>query len=110
MTKVISLIQHPINLVRDGEVVLTINPSGNIARVSVSRKQVGELLGFPRYKSVYGPVEGLPAPEEGVVYAVSRLVLDRSPERDDLVGPDTSPQGAVRNEKGHIIGVLGWQE
>ncbi len=56
----------------------------------------------------YGPVEGLPEPKEGVAYIVSATVLDalRGSGRTDVFTTGTGKNdGAVRNEKGRIIGV-----
>ena len=55
-------------------------------------------------KCVYGEVEGLPAPQQGVKYIVSAMVLDNS-NRADLVAPATGHPDTKRNEKGHIISV-----
>lgn len=48
----------------------------------------------------YGPVTGLPDPEEGVVHVVSQLVVNALPERDDLA----FPAGLVRDGSGTIVG------
>ena len=54
----------------------------------------------------YGPVEGLPEPEEGVFYIVSGLVLQHCRGRADVVAPATGPShGAVRDDEGRIKGV-----
>jgi len=37
------------------------------------------------------------------------LVLQAARNRSDLVAPDTSPQGAVRDSNGRIIGVKAFQ-
>ena len=54
----------------------------------------------------WGVVEGLPAPEEGVLLVVSALVAARVPTRDDVVSPGTGPSdGAVRDAGGRIVAV-----
>lgn len=91
---------------------LTIEPSGTIARV-VSR--VGESKTFtdipvPVLPPVDpGSIEGLPEPEDGVVYIVSGFVIGH-PEiagiREDVMAPATGPKdNAIRNERGHIVAV-----
>jgi len=55
----------------------------------------------------YGEVEGLPAPENGVILIVSAMVLAAS-NRDDLVAPATGHPDTIRNEKGQIISVPGF--
>lgn len=51
-------------------------------------------------------IEGLPPPEDDVVFVVSRLVLESplTANRDDLLCPDTGPQGVIRDGAGQIIG------
>lgn len=53
---------------------------------------------------VYGEVEGLPEPEEGVRLIVSAMVLSAS-TRNDLVAPATGHPSCVRTDKGHIFSV-----
>jgi len=56
-----------------------------------------------------GDVEGLPEPQSNTVYIVSTLVAQAVPHRDDIIAPDTSPQGVVRDSEGKIIGVKRFQ-
>lgn len=82
-------------------------PSGVVARVAAHTENIGEVRtpeGFviPVTQTVFGQVEGLPAPEEGVVYVVSSLVAGRVPDRKDVFIPNES----IRDDKGHIIGCL----
>lgn len=104
----INLTPHPIVLIQADGTQVTIPKSGQVARVSATPGQaVGSLGGVPLFSATsYGPVEGLPPPKADTVYIVSGLVLSRCIGRSDVVGPGTGPQdGAVRNEKGEIIGV-----
>ena len=87
-------------------VLLRVPPSGEVARVEVKRKEAGTLNGVPLVRSEFGEVQGLPEPREGVVYIVSMIVLQAlQGKRKDVVAPDTSPQSAVRDSEGRIIGV-----
>ena len=57
-----------------------------------------------------GEVENLPAPVTGTFLVVSGMVGDalrsRGISRPDVLVPGTGPQdGAIRNEKGHIVAV-----
>lgn len=99
--KIINLTPHAINFVReDGRPILTVEPSGSLARVSVRTETTGEIAGISVTKSVYGEVEGLPAPEDGTIYLVSSLVAGRVPNREDVFIPNES----VRDDKGRIVG------
>lgn len=84
-----------------------VEPSGVVARVAAHTESIGSITtddGFtiPLTTTVFGQVEGLPAPEEGVVYVVSSLVADRVPDRKDVYIPNES----IRDDKGRIIGCL----
>lgn len=97
----VNLTPHAINFCdSEGKTVLTVNPSGSLARVSCKSMTIGEVDGIPVTTNSYGEVEGLPAPEEGVIYLVSSLVASRVPERDDVFIPNDS----VRDSQGRIVG------
>lgn len=80
------------------------------ARVStMSGGAIAAISGVPAFgRTVYGAVEGLPAPEADTIYLVSALVGGR-PEiatRDDVFIPGTGPKdGAVRTAEGQIYAV-----
>jgi len=103
----VNLTPHLIRLITpDG--VVEIPPSGQVARVGEVRKKAGEVEGLPVFAVEYGEVEGLPPSRPGTRYLVSRPVLDalraRGVQRPDVFAPDTGA-GAVRNEKGEVVGV-----
>jgi len=111
----VNLTPHDIVIYdEDGETVkLVIKPSGKVARVTVKRKKVGKINGVPVYRNEFSEVEGLPFPKRGVVYIVSILVQQalklRGIKRKDIVSPDTSPEGVVRDKNGRILGTKGFQ-
>lgn len=87
------------------EVIMSI-PSSGVARVDIHEKEAGDINGIPVVETEYGEVEGLPEGEECTVYIVSSMVLDRvKDQRNDIVAPDTSPKGSVRDESNRILGV-----
>jgi hypothetical protein len=79
------------------------------ARVATEQECVGEINGVKVYSTSYGEVEGLPEQQDGVMLLVSFLVKQALPEREDLICPNTSPQGVVRDSSGQIIGVKSFQ-
>lgn len=91
----INLTPHAINLPG-----LTVPPSGTVARCRELTESAGTLNGVEFVTRRYGAVEGLPEPEEGVVYIVSALVRLALPERCDLA----SPGDLIRDETGQIVG------
>ena len=108
--KLTNLTPHEIKIVgEDGEVKQIIPPSGQIARVRTEQTVVGEVNGVPIVKTTFGDVEGLPEQQPNTVFIVSSLVAQAVPHRRDVVAPDTSPSGAVRDADGRIIGVKRFQ-
>jgi len=109
MTKLVNLTPHDINLVSldNDRPVLTIEASGVMARVAVTRKP-GDTLNIgdtaiSTSSAVYGAVTGLPGPEEDTLYLVSALVAQAAPNRVDLV----TPGELVRDEAGRVVGCRG---
>lgn len=99
---IINLTPHAITVVSgSGEILRQIPASGNLARVSARTVATGEMVdGIPVTTTSYGEVEGLPSPQEGVIYIVSALVAGRVPDRRDVFIPNES----VRDSEGRIIG------
>lgn len=104
--KIVNLTPHEVTVVAsNGDVMMKVPASGQVARCSVNRTTVGKLNGIPVAKSVMGDVEGLPEPSEDTIYIVSRVVAEAMKgKRDDLVIPDD----AVRDGEGRIIGCKGF--
>ena len=109
--KYVNLTPHDINLYTGmaGDYIITFPATGEVARASERRVSVGKLDGAT-VDSVdvevveYGAVEGLPAPQPGVYYIVSAIVLAAAPDRPDLLAPGRP----VRDAKNVIIGCRGW--
>ncbi len=101
---VVNLTQHAIEVFAGDRVIATFPPSGTFARL---RERVdaepplttGRAV-VPVASVAYEPVvDGLPAPADGTVLVVSR-VLAAAVERDDLY----FPHDEVRDPDGRIIG------
>ena len=95
MATFINYTPHTINL-NDGRSF----PSQGVARVSASFSPIVDDV----CTQVFGDVQGLPAPQDGVRYIVSAMVLSAS-DRSDIVAPATGHPDTVRNDKGHIVSV-----
>ena len=95
----INLTPHEINLCGK-----KIPSSGTLARVAMTRKQVGQLdldgTIVPIYNTVRGVVTGLPDAAEGVSYFVSGQVRSELPDRRDIY----SPADLQRDAAGIVIG------
>jgi hypothetical protein len=109
MVRLVNLTPHPIRVVV-GEKEVVLPPSGQVARVGQTYRDLGhvdtgEAL-VPVVASVYGEVTGLPPEEPGISYVVSALVAQAAwaAGRLDVLVPDTGA-GAVRDQDGKIVGV-----
>ena len=111
--KLVNLNPHEIS-VEALTIRVTFPPSREPCRIQVSQKIVDTIFAdgdnpfsIPVVENVYGEVQGLPEPVEGVVYIVNALVLaalkDAGSKRTDVVAPDTGPT-AIR-EKGQVAAV-----
>ena len=102
----VNLTPHPINIILDNDSdPIVIAPSGTVPRVASTATTVAP--GF--VTTIMGDVTDLPDPVPGTLLIVGAMVRTALPDRDDLIGPDTSPSGAVRNDQGQIVGVRGFQ-
>lgn len=102
MVDFINLTPHALSLMLPNGSVVTIPPSGTVARVGTEEVLIGEVGGIPLVERRFGAVEGLP--EEGVPCLVSALVAGAVPGRAGVYAPDTGVS-AVRNDKGHVVAV-----
>jgi len=109
--KLVNLTPHELTIYDANNVVLRIPPSGQVARVTTREKIIGSVNGVPLVTTEYSAVEGLPDPQPGTMYIVSLIVLQalksQGITRDDVIAPNTAPtpNGAVRDSKGQIVGV-----
>jgi len=104
--KIINLTPHSIHIVVDGRTV-TLPPEGTPPRVSTTETSAGTVVldgaEVPVTTVATGELTGLPQPQEGVGYLVSRMVAEAAPQRRDLF----IPHGLVRDEQGRVTGCSG---
>ena len=109
--RIVNLTPHNITLRAEDGTDTTIAPSGTVARVAtIPGEPTGRIVGGVL---VFGPdqvgeVTGLPEPIEGTVFIVSGFVAAAlaGSGRGDVFAPGTGPaDGAVRNERGHVVAV-----
>ena len=105
--KIVNLTPHALNFLdAENRVMLTV-PSSGVARAAQRRENIGTIdadgVTLPVTRSVFGAVDGLPAPEAGTIYVVSAITAQAVPEREDVLIVDDSG----RDENGRIIGVRG---
>lgn len=99
MSNLVNLTPHAINIIFGNE-TKTVEPSGTIARVSMTQELINTIDGIPVYRNTYGKPEGLPEPEENTYYIVSALLAQAVPERKDVL----ITSNPIRDPEGRIIG------
>lgn len=100
----INLTPHAITVRAPDGTDHTFEPSGNVARVTMSETVIGQcaVTGAPVIARTAGDPTGLPA--AGTPCIVSAMVLAACTGRAGVFGPD-SGQTAIRDERGQIIAV-----
>ena len=128
--KFLNLTPHAITLVRsdcpnkvanekelEPFVIAKIPPSGKVARVKMSKKQVSAvpILNVPIFKQVPSELDlgiNINEVEPDTIIIVSILVLQNLSEQlkrtFTFVAPDTNPDSAVRDQQGRILAVKGF--
>lgn len=109
MITFINLTPHDIVMRLSNGKDLIIPRSGQVARLKTLQaveQPWGEDMPAVATSTLKG-IEGLPDPEEGVIYVTSTLVAQAAARygRRDVVSPDTGPESAIRDESGQIIAV-----
>ena len=106
--KLVNLTPHSLTIYSGDTVIVDQAPDGPMARCAETRTLADPITvdGHEIPVSVvgFGEVTGLPDPQPGVIYVVSRATAEAAPpDRDDVMYPD----GQVRDESGRIIGCRG---
>lgn len=108
MTTLVNLTPHPLNFYLAGG-VLTLPPSGQLARCRNASTLIGEAQGLPIYEATFDEVTGLPDPQPDTLYITSSLVQQGlrklGIERPDVVSPGTGPNDGAIRANGQVIGV-----
>ncbi len=112
--KLVNLTPHPITVYDEsGNILMNVPPSGQVVRVSTTSRIIDNVDNIPIREVQYGDIQGLPEPQEGVVYIVSTIVVlalkAKGINRVDVVSPDTSQDSVIRDNEGKIIGVKYFQ-
>jgi len=101
---IINITPHTLNI-HSANGVVTVEPSGTIARVATTSEEVGSVDGVPIYRTSFGDIEDLPQPKEGIVFVASLIVASRAAAlgRKDVVSPGT----LIRDDSGKPLGCRG---
>lgn len=101
--RVVNLTPHDVR-VCVGKDIITVPPSGKVARLKMRSKPHGTVHGMPVSLSGDDGVLNNPPVEEGVVYITSSVVA-KSLKREDVLSPDTTDEGVLRNGNGDVFAV-----
>lgn len=98
----VNLTPHTI-VVNTAKSVVSIPPSGELARVKQVFNNVGDDADLVKtVTSSFGDIEGLPEPQKGTIFLVSSIVASAT-DRTDIAIPNT--MDAVRDDEGRIQSV-----
>ncbi len=106
-----NLTPHAVDIYGDEGFIVTVQPSGTVARVAEVRESAAPVqigtdisgLYIPVSRATYGAVTGLPEPDGETIYIVSGLVLAQCAGRADVFAPGP----AIRDDQGRQIGCHG---
>ena len=91
-----------------GKRIIEIPPSGKIARLRISSTPLGEVphegSNMPVVLSGNNGVINVPEPKEGTIYIVSSVVA-KALLREDVLSPDTTDDGVLRDGQGNVYAV-----
>lgn len=111
MKHMMNLTPHNVDIHGDEGFVITVQPSGTLARVAEQREsatpvQIGSDISglyIPVSRATYGEVTGLPEPDGETIYIVSAQVAQQCAGRQDVFYPGP----AIRDDQGRQIGCHG---
>jgi len=116
MKNFLNLTPHDVTVFLENGEKIVFKRSGRVARINVFHFDAGHIIvdgkKIPLTYVEYGEVEGLPEYDPSLFIIVSQMVaqaLQGSKWSGHILVPDTSPQNVVRDEKGRILGVKGFQ-
>lgn len=100
-----NLTPHSVNIVSaDGTPIVTLKPTGTVARAQQSSVQVGTIDGIPVMKTTFGAPVDLPDPEDGVYYLVSLATANAAKAAGRTTDDLLLTLNPVRDADGRIIG------
>lgn len=101
--RIVNLTPHSVR-VFVGKEIIEVPPSGKVSRLKVTSTPAGKVQGMPVSISGDGGILNCPEKEEGTVYIASSVVA-KSLKRDDVLSPDTTDEGVLRDGDGNVYAV-----
>ena len=103
MKQILNYTPHSLNVVDVNGVTQQL-PSVGVVRLATSKTYKDQINGFGVVSTDFLDVTGLPSPQDGVYYVVSRLVMSACPDRSDLLCPGE----LIRDSAGNVTGCDGF--
>jgi hypothetical protein len=100
---IVNLTPHAVNLVLADGTVRTFESSG-VARAEQTVVEAGSIEGCRLVRTSFGAPVDLPAPQEGVFYLVSSILVSAARQSGRTVEDLLLPSDSVRDAQGRIIG------
>ena len=103
--KIVNLTPHTLHIETINDKIITIEPSGVVARVETSYREMDYHGGYriSIYERCYGAVMGIPEQQVDTIYVVSSIVQARCKDRRDIYCPGE----LIRDEQGHVVACRG---
>lgn len=111
VVEIMNCTAHPVVITLPDGKSITFTPSNQRARINQDQVIAGTLdvtdeMSIPVVNNVFKNYKGLPDPSPNRYYIVSMACAEFLKDiRDDLIVPNTSPMGAIRDEYNEIIAV-----
>ncbi|MFV1943465.1 hypothetical protein VPH49_21875 [Pseudomonas luteola] len=107
--QMVNLTPHALTFVTSAGAI-NVPPSGQMSRARYEAAHVTDVAGIPAYRNLLSTPDGLPPPQDGVIYVVSAMVQQalraNGIERHDVFSPGTGQNdGPVRDPQGRIVAV-----
>ena len=104
----VNLTPHPVTIFdQDGNIVLAVEPSGTVARLTETVRPDGGIGEASAVSVALGEISGLPEPQEGITYIVSMPTLMGMRAAGNTRSDVRYPFDQVRDGNGRIIGCRG---
>ena len=103
MKEIINLTPHEINVIKDGEVILTL-PSQGVARAESKSVEVDTINDIPVTEVSFGSPIDLPSPRENTVFVVSRITIESAKANGRTIEDLLTTDRLVRNDEGKVVG------
>ena len=101
---IVNLTPHDVRILNEEGATIVIPPSGKVARLKVTSKKQAAIKGIPVSLSIDEGVTNVPDAIDGTVFITSSVVAKHL-RRIDVLSPDTTDAGVLRDGDGRVFAV-----